>query len=212
MWDYIDHPKTTGYRGIHDVFLHFPRPHRTGDTTSAPWQGLMVEVQYRTRAQHAWATALEISDILDRQRTKFGYGDDERGIFFAMASEIIARRHENLTRAFSNLTDEQLENDFRALEAKLGILQRLGAMRQFDKFDKLRKHNVLNIFLNADGEYALDVEVFRNPQEAIARANELEESAASINAVYVTGEPKQLRSAYRNYFNDPVDFVALLHD
>ena len=209
-YNYIEHPKTTGYRGIHDVFLHNPRPHRKGDTASEPWQGLMVEVQYRTRAQHAWATALEISDILDRQRTKFGHGDDERGVFFAMASEIIARQHEKLCRAFTDLSDEELSSQFVEMEEKLAILQRLGAMRQFDKYDLLRKHNVLNIVLNEDGDYSLDVEVFKNPQEAIARANELEESTESLNAVYVTGEPKQLRSAYRNYFNDPVDFVSLL--
>lgn len=210
-YNYIEHPKPTGYRGIHDVFLHNPRPHRKGDTTSAPWQGLMVEVQYRTRAQHAWATALEISDILDTQRTKFGYGDDERGVFFAMASEIIARRYERLKRAYPQIQDEELEEQFALMENRLGILQRLSAMRQFDKYDVLGKHNVLNISLSEDGEYFLSVDVFRNPQDAIARANELEESSESINAVYVTGEPTQLRSAYRNYFNDPVDFVALLN-
>lgn len=99
-YNYIEHPKATGYRGIHDVFLHHPRPHRLGDTRAEPWQGLMVEVQYRSRPQHAWATALEISDILDRERTKFGFAEDERGQFFAMASEIIARRYENMQKSF----------------------------------------------------------------------------------------------------------------
>lgn len=209
-YNYIEHPKKTGYRGVHDVFLHHPRPHRIGDTTSAPWQGLMVEVQYRTRAQHAWATALEISDIMDRQRTKFGHGDDDRGVFFAMASEIIARRHEGITRAYPDVDTEDLEDRFARLEGELGILQRLGAMRQFEEFDKLRKHNVLSIFSSDTGGYSLDVEVFRNSEDAVARAGQLEASGESINAVYVTGEPKQLRSAYRNYFNDPVDFVNLL--
>jgi ppGpp synthetase/RelA/SpoT-type nucleotidyltranferase len=209
-YNYIEHPKATGYRGVHDVFLHHPRPHRSGDKTSEPWHGLMVEVQYRTRAQHAWATALEISDIMDRQRTKFGHGDDARGVFFAMASEIIARRHEGITRAYADVTTDDLEARFARLEDELGILQRLGAMREFDEFDKLRKHNVLNIVANDAGGYSLDVEVFRNSEEAIARASQLEASGRSINAVYVTGEPKQLRSAYRNYFNDPVDFVNLL--
>lgn len=96
------------------------------------------------------------------------------------------------------------------MELDLGILQRLGAMRQFDKYDQLRKHNVLNIYANDEGDYSLDIEVFQNSQDAIKRANELEESYESLNAVYVTGEPKQLRSAYRNYFNDPIDFVSLL--
>ncbi|WP_083195283.1 RelA/SpoT domain-containing protein [Pararhodobacter sp. CCB-MM2] len=80
-YNYIERPKVSGYRGIHDVFLHYPRSHRPGIDPSEPWQGLMVEIQYRTRAQHAWATALEISDILDGQRTKFGHGEDERGVF-----------------------------------------------------------------------------------------------------------------------------------
>lgn len=209
-YNYIDHPKATGYRGIHDIFLHYPRPHRRGDTASEPWHGLMVEVQYRTRAQHAWATALEISDILDRERTKFGHGEDLRGRFFAMASEIIARRYEGLSRAFLDFSDTDLEVSFFNLEHDLEILQRLSAMRQFDQYHLLRKHNVLNIFLTESGDFSLAVEVFSNSQDAIARATELEASPDSLNAVYVTGEPNHLRSAYRNYFNDPVDFVALL--
>ncbi|PHP17713.1 hypothetical protein CG471_21295 [Sphingobium sp. IP1] len=211
-YNYIEHPKVTGYRGIHDVFLHHPRPHRLGDDRSEPWQGLMVEVQYRSRAQHAWATALEISDILDRQRTKFGFAEDDRGAFFAMASEIIARRYENIKKAFLNLSDKQLQDKFSRLENKLSILQRLGAMRQFDQFQKLKKHNVLNIVLDDYGDYRLEVEVFSNAQDAIARANDIEAESNSINAVYVTGEPAQLRSAYRNYFNDPLDFVNMLTD
>ena len=209
-YNYIEHPKLTGYRGIHDIFLHHPRPHRIGDEQSKPWQGLMVEVQYRTRPQHAWATALEISDIIDRKKTKFGFGDDERGQFFAMASEIIARRHENLKKSFLDFDDEALEKRFFDAEDELLILRRLGAMRQFEEYNKLRKHNVLNIVEKEDGDYGLDVEVFRNAQDAIARANELENRSGSINAVYVTGEPAQLRNAYRNYFNDPTDFVRLL--
>lgn len=209
-YNYIEHPKVTGYRGIHDVFLHRPRPHRRGNDQSAPWQGLMVEVQYRTRAQHAWATALEISDIVDGQRTKFGFAEDDRGRFFAMASEIIARRHEGYKRAFLDLSDAELERVFFEAEKKLLILQRLSAMRQFEQFDILRTHNVLNIIDRGNGNYDLSVEVFKNAQDAISRSNELEMSSESLNAVYVTGEPKQLRSAYRNYFNDPVDFVNLL--
>lgn len=209
-YNYIEHPKATGYRGIHDVFLHYPRPHRRGDTRSTPWQGLAVEVQYRTRPQHAWATALEISDILDRERTKFGFAEDARGQFFAMASEIIARRYEGYRRAFPHMNDHALEDAFFRAEDRLGVLQRLGAMRQFGQFERLRKHNVLNIVEGNHGEYHLEVEVFSNAQDAIFRANELEAAANSINAVYVTGEPAQLRSAYRNYFNDPVDFVSML--
>src|SRR5690606_14337587 len=121
-----------------------------------------------------WATALEISDILDRERTKFGFAEDERGKFFAMASEIIARRHEGIRRSYLDLTDAELESLFFEAEDRLAILQRLGAMRQFGQYKKLKKHNVLNIVAKANGEYELEVEVFRNAQDAIQRANGLE--------------------------------------
>jgi len=209
-YNYIEHPKPTGYRGVHDVLIHNPRPHRRGDDSSLPWHGLMVEVQYRTRPQHAWATALEISDVLDRERTKFGFGEDVRGRFFAIASEMIARKHEGITRAFTEFGDSQLEDIFWELEEQLSIVQRLDALRQFGDFEKLGKHNVLNIVTTEDGGYSLNVEVFKNAQLAIERANQLENATESINTVYVTGDPKQLRSAYRNYFNDPTDFVSLL--
>jgi hypothetical protein len=54
---------------------------------------------------------------------------------------------------------------------------------------------------------------FRNSSDAIAKATELETSGSSLNAVYVrASNPKQLRSAYRNYFNDPIDFVKIIQE
>lgn len=210
-YNYIENPKPTGYRGIHDVFRHFPRSHRTGDTASLPWHGLQVEIQYRTRVQHAWATALEISDIIDAERTKFGFAQDKRGQFFVVASEILARKHENLKRAFPEKGRDQLSEELSGLEKDLGILQRLRALRQFEGFEQLRKHNVLNIYEDENRELKLDVASYQNATIAIQAANDLESSEESINAVYVRADnPNQLRSAYRNYFNDPLDFVQML--
>jgi ppGpp synthetase/RelA/SpoT-type nucleotidyltranferase len=87
----------------------------------------MVEIQYRTRAQHAWATAVEISDLIDGERTKFEMDQSKRGKFFAIASEIIARKHEHLERAFSNVSTSDLQDQLQTLEDELGILQRLSA-------------------------------------------------------------------------------------
>lgn len=209
-YDYIKQPKASGYRGIHDVYRHFPRPHRRAIETSEPWHGLLAEIQYRTRIQHAWATALEISDIIDGQRTKFELVGSNRHRFFAIASELIARTHERLTRAFLDLSTNDLQGEFSELEHELGILQRLDALRQFDGFDNLGKHNVLNIVFSK-GSFRLEVYRFRSPNQAIEKANELESDLFSVNAVYVRADnPAQLRSAYRNYFNDPVDFVNLV--
>jgi ppGpp synthetase/RelA/SpoT-type nucleotidyltranferase len=212
-YDYIEHPKSSGYRGIHDVYKHFPRGSDRMEKEPKPWDGLLVEIQYRTRAQHAWATAVEISDLFDGERTKFEMNISERGEFFAIASEIIARRHEGLSKVFIDFKTEELQARLQELENKLGIMQRLDLLKQFEDEEKLQQHNVLNIFRDKQGDLALEVIPFKSAAPAIAKATELEEDGDSINAVYVRADnPKQLRSAYRNYFNDPVDFVQLLRE
>lgn len=209
-YDYIESPKLTGYRGIHDVYRHLPRGSER-EEGKKPWDNLLVEIQYRTRAQHAWATAVEISDLVDGERTKFEMDASKRGRFFSIASEIIARNHEGLSKAFLNLTTRQLQVELQGLENELGILQRLSALKTFGDEDRLQRHNVLNIRKNECGEISLEVLPFTQAADAIAKATELESSEESLNAVYVRADnPNQLRSAYRNYFNDPIDFVQII--
>jgi putative GTP pyrophosphokinase len=213
-FDYIEHPKETGYRGIHDVYRHQPRKHRRTSIASDPWHGLLVEIQYRTRTQHAWATAVEISDMIDQERTKFSTGADntidKRVQFFQIASEIIARKYEKRNKALLDKTTPDLQRELQNLENELHIMDRLEALKSFSDGDSLGRHSVLNI-VRENGQLNLQVLPFNNAEDAIHRANKLELSKDSINAVYVRSDnPAQLRSIYRNYFNDPVDFVKLL--
>ncbi len=210
-YDYIKRPKSSGYRGIHDVFSHHPRPHRKQGVDSKPWHGLLVEVQYRTRVQHAWATALEISDIIDGESTKFNLNMEKRSHFFALASELLARKHEKKKASFLDKTFIDIRRDFKKLEEELGILKRLYALKKSPIPKRFRVHNVLSIWPNEDGDPIIKIETFSNAQLAINRANELEQGGLEVNVVYVRSDkPKQLISAYRNYFNDPVDFVKLI--
>ena len=54
--DYITNPKDSGYRGVHDVYAY---KSKKGYDRSDKWNGLLVEIQYRTIYQHAWATELQ---------------------------------------------------------------------------------------------------------------------------------------------------------
>jgi putative GTP pyrophosphokinase len=104
-----------------------------------------------------------------------------------------------------------LRVQIRDLDIKLGIMGRLRAMRAVEDFPNLKRHNVLNVVKGHDGEPTLEVFVFKNSVEAIAKSQELESSAESLNAVYVASDrPSELRRAYKNYFNDPLDFVELV--
>lgn len=49
--DYIHEPKDDGYRSIHCMYRF------RGKATSLPWDRLRIEIQMRTKLQHAWATA-----------------------------------------------------------------------------------------------------------------------------------------------------------
>lgn len=54
--DYIQWPKESGYRSVHLVYRY--------KSDKAPYyNGLFVEIQLRTKKQHAWATAVETAGI-----------------------------------------------------------------------------------------------------------------------------------------------------
>ncbi len=65
--DYILSPKKIGYRSLHMIYEYAPRRE-----TGAKWQGMNIELQVRTAAQHAWAAALETVDIFSGTGMKVG--------------------------------------------------------------------------------------------------------------------------------------------
>ncbi|MFN4156210.1 MAG: RelA/SpoT domain-containing protein [Paracoccaceae bacterium] len=62
-YDYISNPKPTGYRGVHYVYAY-----RSSSDARSELNDLKIELQLRTDAQHAWATAVEIADLVVASR------------------------------------------------------------------------------------------------------------------------------------------------
>jgi len=76
---YIDQPKPSGYRATHLVYSYF-------SDKSTTWNGLKIEVQIRSRRQHAWATAVETVGTFTQQALKSSLGAEAWLRFFALMS------------------------------------------------------------------------------------------------------------------------------
>ena len=82
-FDYISYPKESGYRSYHLVYQY--QSYR-----SPEWNGLRIEVQLRTRLQHAWATAVEAVGTFTQQGLKASLGDPDWWRFFALMGTAIS--------------------------------------------------------------------------------------------------------------------------
>jgi hypothetical protein len=79
-YDYIAKPKIDGYRSIHLVYKY------QGESQQGAFKTLRIEIQIRTRLQHAWATALEIVDAFTGQGLKSRGGEEPWRRFFLLVS------------------------------------------------------------------------------------------------------------------------------
>lgn len=200
-FNYLGSPKATGYRGMHDVFRY-----NVQEPPGEAWNGLRVEIQYRTQAQHAWATAVEISDLIDGERVKFDRGANvERERLFVLASEYIARNAENMKGALPELSDAQVLNELVGLEHKIGVFGRLRALSAGAPVIPKSKNLVLCF------SDSLEIIPFRSGRQALARRNQIELDSPDLDVVYIRAEkPHEVAGAFRNYFRDAQGFLDLL--
>ena len=95
--DYILGPKDDGYRGVHDIYGYNVQPKKGRAGEDQPWNGLRIEIQYRTNIQNVWATAVETAGHLTSNNPKFHKGSEAVIDFFRVCSELLARSFEDAT-------------------------------------------------------------------------------------------------------------------
>jgi ppGpp synthetase/RelA/SpoT-type nucleotidyltranferase len=203
-YDYINNPKNSGYRGKHDVYQYAAYA-----TAGEPWNGLNLEIQYRTQVQHAWATAVEIAGSITENKPKFNEGDERYLNFFRLSSEILARKYEDMTGCLPDLSDEQIFNDFNDLENEIHLLRSLANINQVNTEFNFGK-NVILIFDENLG--SLTTERFSNASSSLERYFELEKDLEEhIDIVLVRSDSSEsIKYAFRNYFSDSTAFVELI--
>jgi hypothetical protein len=211
--DYIRKPKPSGYRGIHLIYRYYSDRRDT-------YNGLKIEMQFRSPLQHAWATAVETVGTFTQQALKSSRGEKEWLRFFALMGTAIAiREHTDLvpktpsteTELKKELVDYahrlDVEGHLRAYGSALQTLEGPGAHDAHYfllELDTTAKTTIVKGYRYGELQKASD--------EYLAIERSIEKRPG-INAVLVSVESLEaLRRAYPNYFLDSDVFIQAVKE
>ena len=203
-YDYIKFPKESGYRGVHDIYSY-----NVSSTYGNKYKGLLIEIQYRTLIQHAWATAVEVVGFITENQPKFEKGDNRFLEIFRFASEIMSRAFENNNSCLSNLSNRDVVEGFDKLDSHLKFMQKLEGLNTTDK--KIFEQKPFLLIFEDD---ELDVKPFKSIPNALKMLFKLEkEDNPSRDIVLVRAiESSDVRLAFKNYFSDAKDFIDKINE
>jgi len=203
-YDYIMSPKPLGYRGIHDIYEY-----ETTSIQGTPYKGLLLELQYRTHSQHAWATSVELMKHLTGNEPKFNRGDAKHIEFFKLASEVIARTQEDLRSSYPDLSDAEVSRNLRNIDGDIKIMAMLRQMPTSGEDAQDAKEFILHM---SEGG-GLTIHEFQGQGAATAAYFKLEKDYPGDDIVMVRADTfASIRSAYRNYFSDVTEFIRFIDD
>src|SRR5438552_1006717 len=208
--DYLASPKRSGYRGIHLIYEY-------NSDRSKTYNGLKIEIQLRSRFQHAWATAVETVGLFSAQPLKSSKGDARWLRFFALMGSVIAERERAVPVPGTPQNHAELVSELKAIARELDAKRRLTTYGRALQLVE-PKGTDLSYFLmklTASTE-TLEVTGYAKSQAAKAQVDYLSEERQNIastdtDIVLVSVDSaKFLRAAYPNYYLDTRRFVDLL--
>lgn len=201
-YDYIKSPKKTGYRGIHDVYAY-----NVNSNNGESLKGLLVEIQYRTLVQHAWATAVEVIGFITESQPKFQQGDMRYEHCMALASEILSRSYEDKKGSLPDLENDELLREFDTLDEELHLVRTLTGLNTAETVATSNRNAIL--VFRPDGE--LEVHSFKEAKDALKELFKLEKEFPELDVVLVKADTnEEIRMAFKNYFSDAKDFIRFL--
>lgn len=200
--DYIEKPKSDGYRGMHLVC----KVKNSNHGHQYP-----VEIQLRSKIQHSWATAVEIVDLFTKQTLKSNVGNKDWLEFF----KLISHEFSKLERIDNPPIEYSLNNSLR-------LIKKLDIHKKFKAFAgslNIIESHAMNV---ADGYNLIQidfddktVEVTSFPYDKFNEATEMylqsEKTAAQrtnlVVALVSSESIENLKEAYPNYFADSALFI-----
>ena len=207
-YDYINNPKTSGYRGIHLVYRY--KNYRVPE-----YNGLLIELQIRTELQHAWATAVETMGTFLNHALKSSEGPDVWLDFFSLTGSAFA--HLEKTQTVPGYEGLSPQDTFKAVLSQVDRLQVKDRLQAFSiaatRIHIDRRPGSYHLVILNPEEKTVEVRTYSAENLSIAGQHytEIEShiaEGAPLQAVLVSaGNIENLRRAYPNYFLDTHKFI-----
>lgn len=207
--DYIQNPKSSGYRSYHMVYQYH------SDDTENYNKNMLIEIQFRTQTQHMWATAVEVMGIYTKSQLKASIGDEDILRFFVLASSILAKI-EGTPICPNTVNDyDSLVKEIKEIDERLNLVSKLSALSVAIKHTNenmkgkgyyLLRLNFKEKMLKVQGFYTNQIELATNIYNRIEAVNN-----PNIDTVLVSATSfDALKAAYPNYFTDITIFVEFM--
>ncbi len=212
--DYIEIPKPDGYRSIHQVFKY-------KNDQNEDINNMRIEIQIRTKLQHAWATSVETLGVIDKISYKSGLGAEENRKFFKIASALFSIKENcNVLDEYKQCTKDELIQMLRDADQKQQILAKLKGLSTLKPVLNLKNSSdiyfVLLLAADEQKDFSIKVIPFDDEEEATLHYDALEKknrNNTGKSVVLVRSKNlKELKKAYPNYFLDTQYFVRTIED
>lgn len=204
--DYINEMKDSGYRGIHLIYKY-------QGNINLDFNNHLIEIQIRTKLQHAWATAVEILGTYLDEAFKSSQGSQEILDFFKKVSLLFSYSEKNKLE-LNSLSMIQLKKTIQNDIDELDLITKLRAFSVTTDSIVQGKNKDGYTLLNLDSkEKIVKIKYFKKDDMEIA-INEylrLERESGNMNSDNIvlvsTQSVHNLRKTYPNYFADSKVFI-----
>lgn len=207
--DYITKPRSTGYRSVHLIYRYH------SDKNKQTYNGLRIEMQIRSRLQHAWATAVETVGEFIGQALKSNLGEAAWLRFFQLMGSAMATEENTEPVPGTPLKRSDLIKELRHSARELNVERTL---RAFGNVMETRVNiEGADLFLIATEPLGKTVHVTGFPRGQSEKA--MEKYAATEKQFAGTGAQvvltsvdsfAKLRRAYPSYFLESRLFMRAL--
>lgn len=212
--DYIQTPNpNTGYRGIHLIYKY-----KSDKTTD--YNGLLVEIQIRTKLQHLWATAVETVGVFTGNGLKFNQGSDKWLELFKLFSALFAIKEGTPLPAGVPDNAYDLIGAILDLDHELGAIDKMrtiGFVSDVVGHVKKKVENGYYLLVLDLSEDKIQITHFPGAEkgldDATKKYNDIEQNRGdkNIDVVLVAAQSyESLVDAYPNYFADISEFIRTL--